>query len=82
VQASARRRLADYNPAGPWGERVNACKECGISEDEGILSKCPICHQMICEDHKFVRSGRIFCSEYCGAAFFHGDDEDGLGEDD
>jgi hypothetical protein len=58
------------------------CKECGIGEDELILTKCPICHQMICEDHKYVRSGRAFCSEYCGAAFFHGDDEDGSTDED
>ena len=61
---------------------MTTCKECGINEDEGYLSKCPICHLMICDEHKFVRSGRIFCSEYCGAAFFHGDDEDGDPEGD
>ena len=55
---------------------------CSISEDEAILVKCPICHQMICDEDKYMRSGRVFCSQYCGAMFFHGDDEDGAGEDD
>ena len=59
-----------------------SCKVCGISEDEASLNKCPICHEMICDEDKYVRSGRIFCTEYCGAMFFHGDDEDGIGEDD
>ncbi len=84
VRATACRagRMRGYNPPTCTGDGVKVCKECGIDEDEGYLSKCPICHQMICDDHKFMRSGRIFCSEYCAAAFFHGDDEDGISEDD
>ena len=54
-----------------------ACKECGITDDEAYLVTCPICHAMICDEDKFVRSGRVFCTEYCAAMFFHGDDEDG-----
>jgi YHS domain-containing protein len=61
---------------------MEACRECGATEDEIYLVKCPICHLQVCEDHKYVRSGRAFCSEHCAASFFHGDDEDGLSEDD
>ena len=53
------------------------CQTCGVSEDDGYLTKCPICHKMICEDHKLMRSGRAFCSPYCADSFFfHGEDED------
>ena len=55
---------------------MQTCKECDFTEDDGFMYKCPICHKMICEDHKFVRSGRIFCSEFCAAYFFHESDED------
>ena len=53
------------------------CKNCGISDDEVHLDRCPICHQMFCDEDKFQRSGRSFCSEPCAAGFFHNmDDED------
>jgi hypothetical protein len=61
---------------------VAVCKQCGINEDEAFLVKCPICHQMVCEEDKYSRSGRVFCTEYCAAMFFHGDSEDGTSEDD
>ena len=59
-----------------------ACKTCGISDDEAFLAKCPICHEMTCDEDKYVRSGRTFCTEYCAAMFFHGDSEEGATEDD
>lgn len=60
-----------YNP------RVHQCKECAAGEDDVYLHKCPICHKYICDEHKFVRSGRVFCSQFCAAFFFHeGDDDD------
>jgi len=55
---------------------VDQCKQCAVGEDEAFLYKCPICHKMICEEHKHVRSGRVFCSSFCAAYFFHEGDED------
>jgi hypothetical protein len=52
-----------------------ACSECGVEADRAYLYKCPICHKMICEEHKKTRSGRAFCSVHCADGFFH--DEDG-----
>jgi hypothetical protein len=31
---------------------------------------------MVCDEHKYVRSGRVFCSQFCAAYFFHGGDDD------
>jgi hypothetical protein len=31
---------------------------------------------MVCDEHKHVRSGRVFCSQFCAAYFFHGSDDD------
>ena len=53
-----------------------ACKECKVSEDNTFLSKCPICHEMVCEEHKYTRCGRAFCSVHCADSFFHYEDED------
>jgi hypothetical protein len=55
---------------------VQQCKECAASEDDVYLHRCPICHKMICDEHKFLRSGRVFCSSFCAAYFFHEGDED------
>ena len=52
------------------------CVACKVSDQDVRLHKCPICHKYICEEHKFVRSGRIFCSAFCAAYFFHEGDED------
>ena len=65
-----------YNPGAPLRSFVQQCKECAAGEDDAYLHKCPICHKYICEEHKFVRSGRIFCSDFCAAYFFHESDED------
>ncbi|HUD70814.1 MAG TPA: hypothetical protein VMQ62_02530, partial [Dongiaceae bacterium] len=60
---------------------VPVCKTCGISDDEVHLDRCPICHEMFCDEDKFLRSGRAFCSEPCAAGFFHNeDDEEGTAE--
>ena len=57
------------------------CVQCGAGEDEVRLSLCPICHKMVCEECKFIKSGRAFCSRGCGEMFFHEDeDEPGGGE--
>ena len=55
---------------------MHQCKECAVAEDDAYLHKCPICHSYICEEHKFTRSGRVFCSNFCAAYFFHEGDED------
>ena len=57
------------------------CKTCGINDDEAHLDRCPICHEMFCDDDKFQRSGRAFCSEPCAAGFFHSDDDDDDGKE-
>ncbi len=55
---------------------MQQCKECSVGENDASLQKCPICHKMVCDEHTFIRSGRIFCSKICGAYFFHGEDDD------
>jgi hypothetical protein len=55
---------------------MHQCKECAVAEDDAYLHKCPICHSYICDEHKFMRSGRVFCSSFCAAYFFHEGDED------
>ena len=52
------------------------CVQCGGGEDEVILYKCPICHKMVCEECRFMKSGQIFCSRGCGEMFFHQDEDD------
>ena len=55
---------------------MSQCKECSVSDDDQYLSKCCICHQMVCEEHQYTRSGRAFCSVHCADAFFHYDEDD------
>jgi hypothetical protein len=55
---------------------VAKCNVCEADEDDVYLYKCAICHKRFCEEHKFIRSGRAFCSEACAAYFFHEGDED------
>ncbi len=66
-----------YNPRSLWrGSTVQQCKQCAVGEDDAYLHKCPICHKWTCDDHKIVRSGRVFCSVFCADFFFHDIDED------
>jgi len=51
------------------------CVQCGTSEDERRLSKCPVCHNMFCDECTARYSGRGFCSQSCGQFFFRDDDE-------
>ena len=55
---------------------MQTCKSCSATEDDGYLHKCSICHKMVCDEHKYVRSGRAFCSTTCAAYFFHEGDDD------
>ncbi len=57
------------------------CLECGVSEDEGYLYRCPICHKSVCEECRFVKSGQTFCSRACGEMFFHVEDDESDEED-
>ena len=52
-----------------------------MSEDAEYLFKCPICHKDVCEEHKFMRSGRNFCGVHCADSFFHSDDDEDEAEE-
>jgi hypothetical protein len=52
------------------------CHECERTQDDTRLQKCPVCHQMFCEIHCHVMSGRPFCSARCAAYFFFEDPEE------
>ena len=52
------------------------CKECGATEDETKVRKCPVCHKEFCEDHSFQRSGLWFCTRGCADYFFFADPDD------
>ncbi len=60
---------------------MRECKECKVSEDAEYLFKCPICHKDVCEEHKFMRSGRNFCNVHCADSFFHSDDDEDMEEE-
>ena len=72
------RAAVAYNaPEAVGGESMAECSTCGVTEEGGYLTKCPICHKMVCEDHKMMRSGRAFCSTFCADSFFYDDDDEG-----
>jgi len=52
------------------------CVQCGVGDEEASLTRCPVCHKMVCEECQFVKSGRTFCSRGCGELFFHEEEED------
>ncbi|MCZ6779066.1 MAG: hypothetical protein O7F16_08860 [Acidobacteria bacterium] len=56
------------------------CAICHLDKPERDMVRCPLCHQHACEDCRFSRQGRHFCSRYCGESFFYSD-EDGEDED-
>jgi hypothetical protein len=70
------RHARPYNSRHPGDSGLKQCKECEFTEDDGFLHKCSICHKYVCEEHKYTRSGRAFCSSFCAAYFFHEGDED------
>jgi hypothetical protein len=53
------------------------CHECGKSDAETRLHKCPICFKFFCDEHTYLWSGRPFCSIGCAEYFYFGDGEDG-----
>lgn len=54
------------------------CSVCHQEKDEATLIKCPLCYQYACEECRYTRGGRHFCSRFCGESFFFEDEE---GED-
>ncbi len=54
----------------------DACSRCSAAGAKVVLIKCPICHKLVCETCRVVRSGRPFCSSYCSESFFFGDEDD------
>jgi len=51
------------------------CSKCGISDDKRALTKCPICHKMICDECRCNVGGRYFCSNHCADFYFFDDEE-------
>ena len=62
-----------YN-AGAMPEPTT-CSKCSKPEDRRPLTKCPICHKMVCDDCRYNVSGRWFCSSHCADFFFFEDEE-------
>jgi len=54
------------------------CAICHQETDERDLIRCPLCHQHACEQCRYTRHGRHFCSRFCSESFFYSEDE---GED-
>jgi hypothetical protein len=52
------------------------CFRCGAKPEAKTLRKCPICFRFYCDDCATSKSGRRFCSPFCAASFFHGDEDD------
>ena len=60
---------------------INRCHECGATDDETRLQKCPICFRYYCQEHNKSMSGRTFCSQKCAEYFFFADPDDDDKED-
>ncbi len=56
--------------------KKQVCKVCQKTADEIHLNKCAICFALYCDDHKFLYSGREFCSKPCAEYFFFDDEDD------
>ncbi|MDX1389846.1 MAG: hypothetical protein R3344_11690 [Acidobacteriota bacterium] len=55
--------------------RREVCKVCDKTANEVHLNKCPICFESYCDEHKFLYSGREFCSNHCAQYFFFEDED-------
>jgi|FaiFalFF_MnMetaG_3_1042247.scaffolds.fasta_scaffold08310_1 hypothetical protein len=53
-----------------------ACTQCGASEVETTLRKCPICFRLVCVACAYRAMGRYFCSRSCSDIFFFGDEDE------
>jgi hypothetical protein len=53
-----------------------SCHACEKNEDQTRLTKCSVCHRSFCDEHRYVMSGRSFCSQRCAQYFFFADPED------
>ena len=56
--------------------KKEACKVCDKTADAVNLSKCTICFELYCDEHKFLFHGREFCSKHCAQYFFFDDEDD------
>ena len=54
-------------------DRVTSCRHCKKTEEDASLYKCPMCHQMACDDCGYRRAGKFFCQLGCADEFFFGD---------
>jgi hypothetical protein len=52
------------------------CVGCNVSDQESVLTKCPICFKWACENCATRAFGRVFCSKRCSDQFFFGDDDE------
>jgi hypothetical protein len=71
-----RKRLLSSRRHSREEEVAAECIQCGAGEEEAFLYKCPICHKMVCEECRFMKSGQTFCSRGCGEMFFHQEDDE------
>jgi hypothetical protein len=52
------------------------CHDCERTASETRLTKCPVCHRHFCDEHRFVLSGRAFCTQRCAEYFFFAEPEE------
>ena len=53
------------------------CSKCGKNDEKTTtLTKCPICHKLVCDECRYNISGRYFCSNHCADFFFFEEEEE------
>ena len=53
-----------------------ACGQCGKTDEQTTLRKCPICFKLFCDEHAYLMSGRTFCSQPCAEFFFFSESDE------
>ena len=52
------------------------CAQCETGLTAASLTRCPICHKIVCENCRRNKGGKYFCSRFCAEYFFYGDLEE------